>query len=80
MAVAVSVNPTRLRENLYGILDQVLDTGIAVSVERKGRVLTISAQPVGSRLALLKAHPGTVAGSKDELVSIDWSADWNPGV
>ncbi|MEI8096317.1 MAG: hypothetical protein WCG80_19060 [Spirochaetales bacterium] len=74
------VNPTRLRENLYGILDEVLTTGTPVSIERKGRLLTLSAQPSGSRMARLVAHPGSIVGDPEALVSIDWSSEWKPGL
>ncbi len=72
------VNPTRLRENLYGILDQVLSTGTPVSIERKGRLLTLSVQPSGSRMSRLMAHPGSIAGDPQSLVSVDWSSEWKP--
>jgi hypothetical protein len=80
MLYSSSVQPTKLRENLYGILDQVLESGQPVQIERKGRVLTLSAQPATSRMALLKPHPGAVVGDPEDIVSIDWSQSWNPGV
>jgi hypothetical protein len=72
------VNPTRLRENLYGILDQVLTTGTPVSIERKGRLLTLSVQPSGSRVSRLVAHRGSITGDPESVVSIDWSSEWKP--
>jgi len=74
------MNPTRLRENLYGVLDEVLSKGTPVSIERKGRLLTLSVQPSGSRVACLVAHPGSFTGDPEALVSIDWSTEWKPGL
>ena len=36
-----AISATKLRRNLYDILDSVLDTGIPVEVERNGRRLRI---------------------------------------
>jgi len=74
------MNPTRLRENLYGVLDEVLATGTPVSIERKGRLLTLSVQPSGSRVARLVAHRGSIVGHPEDLVSLDWSSEWKPGL
>lgn len=41
------LNATNLRINLYKILDQVIETGIPVEIERKGK--TIQLVPVEKR-------------------------------
>jgi hypothetical protein len=42
----VTLTASKLRENIYRILDEILETGIPVEIERKGRILRIvPAQP-----------------------------------
>ena len=69
------ISATRLRQNLYNILDSVVDTGVPVEVERRGRMLRIVAEERGSKWDRLTAHK-TVAGDPDGLVHVDWSHEW----
>ena len=47
MHEAVSISPTRLRENIYTVLDDVLTSGRAVPIKRKGQtVWLVSARQV----------------------------------
>jgi hypothetical protein len=71
------ITPSRLRANLYRILDQILATGQPVEIERKGKRLPIVAEPA-STLELLKPHPGYLKVPPDELVHLDWSDEWRP--
>lgn len=74
----MTVSPTELRANLYRLLDEVLETGIPLEVERNGRRLRIVADPPTSKLDRLVRHPGTVIGDPEDLVEMDWSGYWNP--
>lgn len=38
----MKINPTALRKNLYQLLDQVLESGEPIIIERNGRELVIS--------------------------------------
>ncbi|HET8700087.1 MAG TPA: type II toxin-antitoxin system Phd/YefM family antitoxin [Nitrococcus sp.] len=69
--------PSRLRANLYRILDRVLETGRPVEIQRKGRRLRIVAQPTG-RLDLLKPHPDYLRVPAEEIVHLDWLHEWRP--
>ncbi|MGQ0742907.1 MAG: type II toxin-antitoxin system Phd/YefM family antitoxin [Acidimicrobiales bacterium] len=71
---------SKLRENVYRILDDVIETGAPVEIARKNRVLRITVVDVGagSRLENLASHPGAVAGDPGDLVDIDWSDEWRP--
>ncbi len=71
------LTPSRLRADLYRILDRVLETGKPVEILRKGRILRIVAEPEG-KLDLLKPHPDFIQGDKEELVHMDWSDQWRP--
>lgn len=72
----MALNITRLRADLYKIIDQVIETGLPVEIERKGRVVQILPVEKRSRLARLKPHPKTIVGDPEELVHIDWSSHW----
>jgi hypothetical protein len=74
MAVTASV----LRANVYRLLDQILETGIAVEVERKGKILRITPESPPSKLARLERHATYIRGDADELVHMDWSSEWKP--
>ncbi|MEO8099158.1 MAG: type II toxin-antitoxin system Phd/YefM family antitoxin [Acidobacteriota bacterium] len=72
----MKVSATKLRQNLYAILDEVLATGQPVEIERKGRVLRLVLAEPPSRLARLK-NRNSVVGDLDSLVHLDWSMEWS---
>jgi hypothetical protein len=74
----MAVNPSELRANLYRLLDEVLETGVPLEIERNGRRLRIVADALPSKLDRLEPHPGFVVGDPDDLVEMDWSGYWNP--
>lgn len=76
--MADTYSVTALRANLYRLLDQVLETGIPIEVERNGRRLRIAPVETRSRLAFLRPHPGYIVGDPDDIVHMDWSGEWNP--
>ncbi len=67
---------SKLRENVYGILDQVLETGRPVEVVRKGRVLKIVPETPAPKLARLKRRRA-YKGDVDEILTIDWLKEWS---
>jgi hypothetical protein len=72
------LNATRLRGDLYRILDRVLETGEPAEIERRGRLLRIA--PVGEPSAVdrIAQRPERIVGDPDELVEIGWSVAWQP--
>jgi hypothetical protein len=71
------ITPTQLRKNVYRILDEVLETGRPVVIERKGRRLHIQPEAPRRDLSKLKPHPGLIIGDPEDLVEIDWLSEWN---
>jgi hypothetical protein len=70
-------NASQLRKDVYRILDEVLETGRPVEIERKGRVLRIEPQREERDVfGLLTPHPGSIVGDAEDLVHIDWSSEW----
>jgi hypothetical protein len=69
-----------LRENIYRILDQVAQTGVAVEIVRRGRKLKIVRADEGAatKLDRLVAHPDALVGDPHDIVHLDWSTEWRP--
>lgn len=70
------VTATKLRQNLYHILDEILANGIPVEIERKGEVLKIVLKKSRKKLGNLEVH-ATITGDPLELVNLNWNAEWN---
>lgn len=73
---------SKLRANVYRVLDQMIETGVPVEIERHGRRLRIVPASAGRFPA-----PGKLQRFKPRrylrcapaaLVHIDWSWEWRP--
>ena len=73
-----SIPPTKLRANLYGVLDQIIDSGQPVTVERRGRKLRIVLVPERGKLGSLPRRPRAIKGDPEAIVHLDWSGEWQP--
>ena len=76
-AMSRRITASALRQDIYRILDQVLETGEVVEIERKGKVLRIMPPEPRRRLDLLPKRPGYIVGDPMDLVHIDWSEEWD---
>lgn len=76
----MKLTASKLRENIYKVLDRVLETGDPVEIERRGRRLRIipADEPEQSKLDRLRPRPNAIVGDPEELVHVDWSGEWNP--
>ncbi|MGH8933039.1 MAG: type II toxin-antitoxin system prevent-host-death family antitoxin [Egibacteraceae bacterium] len=74
----MAVTASELRQNIYNLLDEVLETGVPLEIERKGKKLRIVPEKPRSKLDRLVPHPGTIIGDPDDLIHMDWSVYWNP--
>lgn len=72
------LSASRLRADIYRILDEVLKTGEPVEVDRGGKRLRIAAVDPPGRLARLGQHTDAVAGDPEDLVHLDWTEEWRP--
>ena len=68
---------SKLRENIYRILDRVLETGVPVEVERRGRRVRIVPVEPPSKLARLTQRD-YLRGDPEAIVHLDWSGEWRP--
>lgn len=78
MMADVTISASKLRENIYQILDRVLATGRPVLIHRKGKLLRIVAEPAPDRLQRLKRRPRLLRGDPEDIVHLDWSRYWKP--
>ncbi|MGH3929537.1 MAG: hypothetical protein ACRDTF_06125 [Pseudonocardiaceae bacterium] len=76
----MAVTASALRQNIYRLLDEVLETGVPLEIERKGKRLQIVPERPRSKLDRLVPHPGSIIGDPEELIHLDWSKYWNPPV
>lgn len=77
----MALSASKLRANVYRLLDEVLETGRPLEIQRNGKILVIApkdpAEP-GSIWDRLPRREGFIVGDPDELVHIDWSSEWDP--
>lgn len=59
---------TTLRHRLFEVADRVLETGVPVAIERRGKTLLLTPQTAGSKLGRLKSRK-LVNGRAESLVT-----------
>ena len=73
----MALTASKLRENIYRILDQVLETGVPVEVRRRGKTLRIVPAEPPPRLERLKPRD-YLLDDPEAIVHLDWSGEWRP--
>lgn len=73
----MSITASKLRQDIYRILDQVLETGIPVEIKRRGKILRIVPPEQSRKLDRLEPRD-YLAVAPEELVHLDWSGEWEP--
>ena len=66
---------TKLRDNIYKILDQVIESRIPVEIERRGRIVRIVPAESRGKLDNLKQR-SYLGVDPEELVHLDWYGEW----
>ena len=73
----MKVSVTRLRSDIYTLLDHVAESGEFLEVERKGRRLRISLQEAPSNLQRLKSRKEKLwVGDRRDIFKLDWLSEW----
>jgi len=72
----VTLTASKLREDIYRILDHILATGEPVEIERNGRRLRIVADDAPSKFTRLVRRTDVVVGDSEDFVHLDWSGEW----
>lgn len=75
---ALATTASKLRADIYRMLDEVLETGQPLEIERNGKTLVIAPKEEQSIWDRLPRREGAIIGDPDELIHIDWSSEWNP--
>ena len=73
----MTVTVSGLRQNIYRLLDQVIETGQPLAVTRGDRKLKIMAEKPASKLSRLSRHK-CIRCDPEDLVHLDWSREWKP--
>jgi hypothetical protein len=73
-----ALSASKLRADVYRLLDEVLETGRPLEIERNGRTLLIVPKEKESIWDRLPRREGAIIGDPDELIHMDWSSEWNP--
>ncbi len=75
----MAITASQLRQDIYRLLDEVLRSGKPLQIERKGRTLRVIPDDVAGRLAGIHTQPEAIVGDPENLVSSDWSQEWDAG-
>jgi hypothetical protein len=73
--MTMTITASRLRKNIYRMLDEVAETGVPIQIRRKGAFLRIIAEGTTDKLANLKVRK-VLRCKPEEIVHLDWSGEW----
>lgn len=78
----MNITISRLRENIYNIIDNVLETGVPIFIRRKGKTLKITVEGKVDKLETLKCldKRNIIRVDPDELIHLDWSSEWKKDI
>jgi hypothetical protein len=74
------ITPSKLREDIYNILDSVLENNEIIEVKRKGQIIKIIPPQKTNKLDNLVKHENVITGDSEDFVSMDWSKEWKPSI
>ncbi len=72
-----TVSPTELRSNIYKLLDEVLNSGVPIEINKGGKLLRIIPVEKSDKLKNLVSRPNVIVGNPDDLVDISWEKEVN---
>jgi len=72
------VTVSKLRENIYRLIDQVIDTGIPLEIKRKGKILKIVPEDPKDKLDNLITRSEYLKCDPEDIIHLDWSGEWRP--
>jgi prevent-host-death family protein len=71
------VTLTELSNNIDSLLDEVLETGISLEINKNGKLLKIVPVEKQDKLKNLTFKPDAIQGNPDDLVNISWEQEVN---
>jgi hypothetical protein len=72
------IKASQLREDIYNLLDRVIETGTPLEIKRKGRTLRIVLEKKSGKLVNLKKRE-VMSMPPENYVHLDWSKQWKYG-
>jgi len=75
-----TVTPTELRENIYNLLDEILNTGIPIEINKGNKKLRIVPVGKANKLQNLVSRLNVIKGNPNDLVDISWEKEINHNV
>ncbi len=75
----MTITASKLRSNIYQILDRVLQTGEPVGISRRGKIIKIVPPFEPSKLDRIKKI-GKINGDQESLVHMNWAREWKGGI
>jgi prevent-host-death family protein len=72
-----TITVTELRGNIYKLLDEVLNTGIPIEINKGDKKLRIIPVKTKNKLQNLVSRPNVIRGNPDDLVEISWEKEIN---
>jgi dienelactone hydrolase len=72
-----TITVTKLRKNIYKLLDDVLNTVISIEINKGGKKLKIMSTENVDKLQNLISKPNIIKGNPDELVDMSWEKEVN---
>jgi len=70
-----TITVTELRGNIYKLLDEVINTGIPIEINKGGKKLRIMPLDKPNKLQNLVSRPNVITGNPDDLVNISWEKE-----
>jgi hypothetical protein len=72
-----AITLTELRADLYKVVDQIIETGVSVEVQRNGHKIKIVLADGPSKLARLTERTGVINCDPEDIVHCDWLEEWS---
>ncbi len=70
-----TITLSKLRENIYQIVDAVLKTGEVIEIQRHGKKLKIKPEIEYNKLKALKKRT-YLKCKAEEIIHLDWEKEW----
>ena len=71
------VTASELKQNVFKLLDEVLDTKMPIEIERGDQKLQIVPVEKKNKLDNLISRPDIICGDPEDLVNISWEKEVN---
>ena len=69
------IKPSQFREDVYNLLDRVIETGVPLEIKRKGKILKVTLDKKAGKLSNLKKRK-VMSTNPDYYIHLDWSKKW----